>query len=97
MSQTADCIDVVDDGDPPSVAAFIDEARTRLVEAWERGQDPDAVVVSGRLLEILSEAKREESARGVPLTVLGLFVRQRVQPPAPAADGPPGTEEERDP
>jgi hypothetical protein len=97
LREAADCIDVVDDGDPPSVAAFIDEARERLVEAWDRGQDPDVVVVSDRLLEILTEAKREESARGIPLTVLGLFVRQRVQPPAPAAVGHPGTEEKRHP
>jgi hypothetical protein len=97
VRDATDCIDVVDDGDPPSVAAFIDEARAQLVEAWDRGQDPDAVVVSARLLEILSEAKRHESARGVPLTVLGLFVRQRVQPPAPPAVGHSGTQENRHP
>jgi hypothetical protein len=63
--------------DPTAIAELLDEVRTLIVDARERGVEPRELLVSGSVFKVLTAAKRRELERGATLHLLGLRVRTR--------------------
>lgn len=61
-------------GAEDSVAILVDRVRGLLVEALDRGESVDELIVPLGTAELLREVKRRELDAGRTLTVLGLVV-----------------------
>jgi carboxymethylenebutenolidase len=57
-----------------SIARLLDDARQRLVEAWDRDEQPQHLLVNPRLYDLVAQQKAREVQRGRPLRVLGLLL-----------------------
>lgn len=66
--------------DVPTVSAtlaeLVDVVRDQLVDAWESGARPSAVLLDERMRRLLADTKGREIDRGVELMLLGLPVLQ---------------------
>jgi hypothetical protein len=68
-----------------SVARLLDDARERLVEAWDRDEEPQYLLVHPRLYDVVARAKAREVRQGRPLRLLGLLL---VSSDATSVDAP---------
>jgi hypothetical protein len=57
-----------------SIAALLDRARELIVEAWDRGERPEYLLVHPTIYEALLRAKAREHGFGRPIRLLGLLV-----------------------
>jgi hypothetical protein len=57
-----------------SVARLLDDARQRLIEAWDRDEEPQYLLVHPRLYDVVAEAKAREIRAGKALRLLGLLL-----------------------
>jgi hypothetical protein len=68
----------------PSVARLLDDARQRLVEAWDRDEEPQYLLVHPQLYEVVQQHKAREVHRGRPLRLLGLLLVSSPETPLDA-------------
>jgi hypothetical protein len=68
-----------------SVARLLDRARELIVEAWDRGERPEYLLVHPSVYEGVRQAKAREHRYGRPIRLLGLLV---VSSPAVDIDSP---------
>ncbi len=61
-------------GAPVSVARLLDRARELMVEAWDRDERPEYLLVHPSLYAAVMEAKRREASRGRPVRLLGMVL-----------------------
>ncbi|MFN0069880.1 MAG: hypothetical protein ACKVVP_00145 [Chloroflexota bacterium] len=59
---------------PPSLAALLDRARALMVEAWDRNERPEYLLVHPALYDAVLHAKAREHSFGRPIRLLGLLV-----------------------
>ncbi len=57
-----------------SLARLLDDARERLVQAWDREEEPQYLLVHPSLYEVVARQKAREVQRGRPLRLLGLLL-----------------------
>lgn len=58
----------------PSVAGALDDARGRIVAAWDRHERPQYLLCSPALYAAVARSKRRETEDGRALRLLGLLV-----------------------
>lgn len=69
----------------PSVARLLDETRELIVQAVDRGERPEYLLVHPALYEAVAGAKARELSFGRPLRLLGLLL---VRSEDPLVEGP---------
>jgi hypothetical protein len=57
-----------------SIAGLLDCARELIVEAWDRGEQPEYLLVHPSVFEAIHQAKAREHSYGRPIRLLGLLV-----------------------
>ena len=60
--------------DDVSVARLLDDARERLIEAWDRDEEPQYLLVHPSLYDVVAQEKAREVRHGRPLRLLGLLL-----------------------
>jgi hypothetical protein len=58
----------------PSVARALDDARARIIEAWDHHDRPQYLLCSPDLYQVVADSKRRETDAGAALRLLGLLV-----------------------
>jgi hypothetical protein len=57
-----------------SIAGLLDRARELIVEAWDRGERPEYLLVHPAVYDTLLRAKAREQSFGRAIRLLGLLV-----------------------
>lgn len=65
---------VSDGTEAPSIALLLDQARGLIIDAWDRGERPEYLLVHHSLYEAVLTAKAREHSFGRPVRLLGLLV-----------------------
>jgi len=58
----------------PSIAGLLDRARELIVDAWDRNERPEYLLVNPSVYEAVLAAKSREHHFGRPIRLLGLLV-----------------------
>lgn len=63
-----------DESDALEIARLLDDTRELIVQAWDRDEVPEYLLVNPRLYRVIANAKAREVDAGRPLRLLGLLL-----------------------